>query len=88
MPTPSAADERRIQKAIQEVKDRIVPNWAAVARKHYISYNVLRARAKRRPTNKTRGGRNKKLAKDEEATLKLYCKRCILASEPLKRKHI
>jgi hypothetical protein len=34
------------------------------------------------------GGRNKKLAEDEEATLKLYCERCILASEPLERKHI
>ena len=49
---------------------------------------VLRARAKGKPINKTGGGRNKELAKDKEATLKLYCKRCILASEPLKRKHI
>jgi len=59
-----------------------------VSGKHYIKYNLLQARAKGRPTNQTRGGKNKKLAKDEEATLKLYCKRCILASKPLERKHI
>jgi len=58
------------------------------SKKHCVDYNLLRARAKGRLTNQTRGGRNKKLAKDEEATLKLYCKRCILASKPLKRKHI
>ena len=54
------------------------------SKKHCVDYNLLRARAKGRLTNQTRGGRNKKLAKDEEATLKLYCKRCILASKPLK----
>jgi hypothetical protein len=58
------------------------------SRKYYIEYNLLRARAKGRPTNQTRGGKNKKLAKDEEATLKLYYERCILASEPLEQKHI
>ena len=58
------------------------------SRKHYVDYDLLRARAKGRPTNKTRGGRNKRLAKDEEATLMLYCKRYILASKPLERKHI
>jgi len=88
MLTPSVADKRHIQKAIQEVKDGIVPNWAAAAKKHCISYNILHARAKGRPTNETTGRRNKKLAKDKEATLKLYCERYILASKPLEQKHI
>ena len=88
MPTPSAADEQRVQKAIRDVRAGILPNWAVAARKHCINYDLLRARAKGRPTNHIRGGQNKKLASDEEVTLKLYCERCILVGEPPERKHI
>ena len=88
MSTPSAADEQRVQKAIRDVRAGILPNWAVAARKHCINYDLLWARAKGRPTNHIRGGRNKKLASDEEVTLKLYCEWCILAGEPPERKHI
>jgi Tc5 transposase DNA-binding domain len=88
IPTPSAADERRIQKVIQEVRAGHLPNLATAARNHHVNYDLLRARAKGRPTNHSKGGQNKKLASDEEATLRLYCERCILAGEPPERKHI
>ena len=88
MPTPSAADERRIQKAIQEVRAGHLPNLATAARNHHVNYDLLRARAKGRPTNHSKGGENKKLASDEEVTLRLYCERCILAGEQIGRAHV
>ena len=56
MPTPSTADEQRVQKAIRDVRAGILPNWAIAARKHYINYDLLRARAKGRYINHIRGG--------------------------------
>ena len=88
MGTPSTDEERRIQLAIEAVREGTFPNWRQAARHYYVNYDVLRNRAKGRKTNHSRGGRNKKLADDEEATLKRYCERCILAGEPPEKKHI
>jgi hypothetical protein len=46
------------------------------------------ARSKGRFPNSARRGRNKRLNSAEEAALKLYCKRCILASANPERRHI
>jgi hypothetical protein len=58
MPTPSVANEQRVQKAIRDVRASILPNWAVAARKHYINYDLLRVQAKGRPTNHIREGPN------------------------------
>jgi hypothetical protein len=88
MPTITPEEEALIQRALQGVRDSKFPNYAVVARCYNCNYNVLCARAKGIQGNWSRGGRNKRLVDEEEATLVRYCKRRILANDPLEREHI
>ena len=61
----------------------------SIAARHYnCNYDVLRARAKGIQGNWSRGGRNKRLVDEEEATLIRYCERRILTNDPPEREHI
>jgi len=61
----------------------------SIAARHYdYNYDVLRARAKGIQGNWSRGGWNKRLVDEEEATLIRYCERRILVNDPLEREYI
>ncbi|KAH9205267.1 hypothetical protein DL95DRAFT_491851 [Leptodontidium sp. 2 PMI_412] len=88
MGTPTADEEERMRKAVDDVRNSKFPNITAAARKHCVNYDVLRGRLSGRLPNSSRGGKNKKLNDDEEATLVLYYKRLILYRENPGRKEI
>ena len=88
MGTPSPDEERRIQQAILAKNSGKFLTWAAAAREYYVHTPILIARAKGRPTNASREGHNTRLNSAQEAALKLYCERCILAGLNPERKHI
>jgi hypothetical protein len=75
MPTITPEEEALIQWALQGVRDGKFPNMLIVARYYDCNYDVLRARAKGIQGNWSRGGRNKRLVDEEEATLIRYCER-------------
>ena len=87
MPTITDKEEVLISRALQGVRSSKFPNYAITA--HYAcNYDVLGARAKGIQGNWSRGGKNKRLADEEEATLVRYYERRILANDPLEREHI
>ncbi len=88
MPTPSASDEIRLERALHAVETGLQPNLAASARHYNCNYDLLRARQRGRGTNHTRGGHNTALDEEQEESLELYCKRLILMGEPPERRHI
>jgi hypothetical protein len=77
-----------MQEAIAAVNSSDCLTWIEAARQYKVNYQVLLAYAKGIPPNKSRGGKNTRLNSAQEATLKLYCKRCILAGQNPERRHI
>src|ERR1700683_1330240 len=88
MPTLSLDAEQRLVQAIQAKNRGDFLTWADAARHFGVSSAVLIARSKGRLPNSSRGGQNKRLDSAEDAALKLYCKRCILAGANPERQHI
>jgi hypothetical protein len=88
MPTITPEEEALIQRALKGVRDGKFPNMKVAARYYDCNYDVLRARAKGTQGNWSKGGKNKRLISEEEATLVRYCERCILVNDPLEREHI
>jgi hypothetical protein len=88
MPTITPDEEALIQRALKGVREGKFPNMAFAARQLGCNYDVLRARAKGIQGNWSRGGRNKRLVDEEEATLIRYCERRILTNDPPEREHI
>ena len=88
MVTLSAEEESRIQQAILAIQRGQFTSWRAAARHYLVRYRVLIARAKGRPPNTSRGGRNTRLNDAQDAALKLYCERCIKAGLNPERQHI
>ncbi|KAH6716078.1 hypothetical protein BKA61DRAFT_720338 [Leptodontidium sp. MPI-SDFR-AT-0119] len=72
MGTPSAIDEVRIAKAIEEVRNKTAPSAIAAAQKWCVNYDVMRARMQGRQPNSSRGGQNKRLNEAQEVTLYLF----------------
>ena len=60
----------------------------SAARQYGCNYDVLHARSKGIQGNWSKGGKNKRLVDEEEATLVRYCERRILANDPLERLYI
>ncbi len=87
MPTLSKDHETRIQNAIEATNNGRFPNLKA-AHHYYYNYDVACARRRGRKGNTSRGGNNKKLTDTEEATLVLYCERCILVGQDPEKQHI
>jgi hypothetical protein len=88
MPTITPEEEALIQRALKGVRDGKYSNLAFAACQNGCNYNVLYARFKGIQGNWLKGGKNKRLADEEEATLVCYYKRRILANDPLEREHI
>ncbi|KAL5315054.1 hypothetical protein ACEPPN_017705 [Leptodophora sp. 'Broadleaf-Isolate-01'] len=81
MGTPSAIDEVRIAKAIEEVRNKTAPSAIAAAQKWCVNYDVMRARMQGRQPNSSRGGQNKRLNEAQEATLMRHIERLIQLGE-------
>ena len=88
MPTISKEEEARVVKAIQALQNQKYPTVAAASRGERCDYGILCARIQGKKGNHSEGGRNKRLNVTQEASLKLYCERCIFAGQPPERKHI
>ncbi|PVH69795.1 hypothetical protein DL98DRAFT_438275, partial [Cadophora sp. DSE1049] len=88
MGTPTADEEERMRKAIEEVRNKRFSSIYAAAKKWCVNYDIMRGRMKGRKPNSSRGGRNKRLDDAEEATLVLYCQRLIKLGDNPGRKDI
>jgi len=88
MPIITPEEETLIQRALQGVREGRFPYYAAASRHYDYNYDVLRARARGIQGNWSRGGRNKRLNNEEEATLVRYCERRILCNDPLEHAYI
>jgi hypothetical protein len=77
-----------IEWAIQDVRSGKKYTFRKAAAYYYLPYDILIARACRRPTNHSKGGQNKIFSEEDTVTLRRFCKRCILSEDPLKRKYI
>jgi hypothetical protein len=87
MPTITPEEEALIQRALQGIREGRFPNVAMATRHYGCNYDVTRARAKGIQGNWSKGGKNKRLNNEEEATLVRYCERRILCNDPPKRPH-
>jgi hypothetical protein len=88
MPTITPEEETLIQQALQGVRNGKFPNFSIAARHYRCKYDVLCARSRGIQGNWSKGGKNKRLVDEEEATLIRYCERRILANDPPEREHI
>ena len=69
MPTIILEEEALIQRALQGITKGRFPNIAMATRYYGCNYDVTYARAKRIQGNWLKGGKNKRLNDEEEATL-------------------
>ena len=75
MPTITLEEETLIQQALQGVRNGKFPNFSIAARHYGCNYDVLHAWSRGIQGNWLKGGKNKRLVDEEEATLIRYYER-------------